>query len=369
MNRTKYFFFGIILMSLAVACSESDKDKLAKLRTQQKEIEKQIKELESKNSKKDSVVPVPVVATNMTPEAFFTYLELQGKVDAGSSVNASPEAPGVVSAIYVSNGQAVRKGQVLASLRADAIQSGIAELDQQIAFAKTMLDKQKRLWEQEIGTEVQLLSAKNNYESLIKKKNTILSQRNMYSIKAPISGIVDAVNINVGDMANPGFPNMIRIINTSDVKVKVDIPESYGGSVHSGSKSMVIFPDLNDTILTNVQYVQRSIDPVKRTFNAEISPKSATGLRPNMIAQVKIATYENAHAFVLPVRVIQKINAKDYVYIVDKKTNKAKLQEVIVGKNYRGMAEINSGLYLDDLVITTGYEELNEGDKLSVIKN
>ncbi len=340
---------------------------VASLKKQRLEIDKKIAALEQNNRDNTSGRKIPVQLTSMSPNPFYQYVELQGRIDAGKTVNATAEAPGVVQAIHVRNGQFVRKGQTLATLKADAVQSGIAELDQQIAFAKTMYDKQKKLWEQEIGTEVQLLTAKNQYESLIKKKNTIQSQRNMYTIKAPISGVVDDVNIQVGDMASPGMPNQIRIVNTSDVKVEVDIPESYAGRVQTGSRAEVVLPDFNDTMITNVRYVQKAIDPMKRTFTAEINPPSSSKLRPNMITKVKIATYTNPRAFVLPVKVIQRINDEDYVFVKDN-TDKAKLKKVRLGKNYLGKVEIINGLNLDDQVVTAGYEELNEGDKLDFAK-
>ncbi len=369
MNKTIILLLSTIIL-LASCGGESKKDpkaQLAQLKKEQKEIAKKIADLETKTGKKDSVRSIAVSLTDMYPTKFFQFLELQGRVDAGKTVNATPEAPGVVQSIRVRNGQYVKRGQTLATLKADAIQSGIAELDQQISFAKTMYDKQQKLWDQEIGTEVQLLTAKNQYESLLKKKNTTLSQRRMYTIKAPISGVVDDVNITVGDMSSPGMPNQIRIVNTGDVKVEVDVPESYAGRVKSGSRAEVVLPDFGDTMITNVRYVQKSIDPLKRTFTAEIKPTAKGKLRPNMITKVKIATYTNPRAFVLPAKVIQKINGKDFVYVKDKQ-DRAKLKEVLLGKNYRGKVEIKSGLLLDDQVVTAGYQELNEGDKLSYTK-
>lgn len=369
---------AIILLLTAVtilmaSCGGEEKPKdpkaqLAALKKERSELEKKIEALEKGGAIKKDERKIPVSLTAMSPNAFYQYLELQGRVDAGKSVNATPEVPGVVQTIRVRNGQYVKKGQVLATLKAETIQKGIAELNQQISFAKTMYDKQKKLWAQDIGTEVQLLTAKNQYESLLKKKQTTQSQRNMYTINAPISGVVDDVNINVGDMANPGRPNTIRIVNTGDVKVEVDIPESYAGKVTSGSRAEIILPDFGDTMETRVRYVQKSIDPLKRTFTAEIKPPARGKLRPNMIAKVKIATYSSPRAFVLPVKVIQNINGADYVFVKDNK-DRAKLKKVSLGKNYRGKVEIKSGLLLDDKVVTAGYEELNEGDKLSYTKN
>ncbi len=360
---------AIILLSAVLflaSCGGGKKD-LATLKKERAALDTKITEMEKASGKKDSVRSIAVNVESMYPTVFNSYLELQGRVDAGKSVNATPEAPGVVMKIHVTNGQYVKRGQTLATLKAETINSGLAELDQQISFAKIMYDKQKKLWAQEIGTEVQLLTAKNQYESLLKKKNTTRTQRGMYVITSPINGVVDDVNINVGDMANPGMPNTIRIVNTSELKIEVNIPESYAGNVSAGSPAMIILPDANDTMLSNVKYVQKTIDPAKRTFTAEITPRGLGGLRPNMIAEVKISTYQNKRAFVLPIKLVQKINGEELVFTVDK-MGKAKLTKVSVGKIYRGMAEIKSGLMLDDKVVTAGYENLNVGDKLSYTK-
>ncbi len=364
MKKISILLIGALI--IATGCGDGEKS-LEDLKKEQKELSTKIRELEKASGKKNEVRKIPVRVLNMYPTIFNTYLELQGRVDAGNSVNATPEAPGVVQKIYVSNGQFVRRGQTLATLKAETVQNGIAELNTQISFAKTLYEKQKRLWAQEIGTEIQLLSAKNNYESLVKKKATIRSQRNMYAIKAPISGVVDDVNIHVGDMASPGMPNQIRIVNTSALKVEVNVPESYAGNVRRGSRAMIILPDSDDTLVTNVKYVQKTIDQVKRTFKAELNPSSLKGLRPNMIARVKISTYASPRAFVLPAKVIQKINGGDYVFVADK-AGKAQLKKVKLGKNYQGQVEIKDGLLLDDKVIIAGYEEVNEGDKLSITK-
>lgn len=365
MNKTIILVLSAVI--LLTSCGGGGKKSLADLKKEQKALATQIAEMEKASGKKKEVRKVPVSVESMYPTVFNTYLELQGRVDAGNSVNATPEAPGVVQKIHVSNGQYVKRGQTLATLKAETINNGIAELNQQISFAKIMYDKQKKLWAQDIGTEVQLLTAKNQYEALLKQKNTTRSQRSMYRIVAPISGVVDDVNIHVGDMAQPGMPNTIRIVNTSRLKVEVDVPESYAGNVRSGSRAMIILPDAGDTLVTNVKYVQKTIDPVKRTFNAELNPSSLKGLRPNMIAQVKISTYSSPRAFVLPARVIQKINGENYVFVADKK-GEAKLKKVKLGKNYQGDIEIKDGLLLDDKVITVGYEEVNEGDKLAITK-
>ena len=339
---------------------------LAKLRGQQKEIQARIAELEAKNGGSKAMRKIPVMLTSMTPAVFSNYIDVQGKVDVEEVVNAIPETPGIISAILVKPGQFVRKGQVVATLRAESVDRGISELDQQIDFAKTLYDKQKRLWEQEIGTEIQLLSAKNQYESLLKKKQSVLATKSTFNVYSPISGVVDAVDATVGQSyASPVNAPVIRIVNTGKLRVQAEIPENYASTVRTGSDVLLVFPDLGDTLPTRINYAERTINNVSRTFAAYIPLPSNPRYQPNMITKVRIATYRNDRAFVLPAALIQQTDRGSFVYVCDP-AGKAKLVPVQTGQTYDSKVEILSGLSLGDRVVTTGYEELNEGDELQV---
>jgi RND family efflux transporter MFP subunit len=359
-----------VMMSTAVACGSSDKKdpkaELAKLKAQQKEIQAKIDKIEKANPSKDSVRKIPVVVTAMTPTLFNNYVDVQGKVDLDEVVNAIPEMPGIINSILVHQGQHVHKGEVVATLRSETIDKGIDELNQQIAFAKTILDKQERLWKQEIGTELQVLSARNNYDALVKKKSTTLSNKSSFNVISPIDGIVDAVSASVGQSyASPVNPPMIRIINTNKLRVRAEIAENYSSLVRTGSHVKLIFPDVNDSLMTNVSYAERTINAVSRTFAVYIPLPSSAKFQPNMIAKVKIVTYQNPKAFVLPMGVIQKTDKGDFVYTADAQ-NKAKLVPVTLGNAYESKVEIVNGLSVGQKVITSGYEELNEGDELKL---
>lgn len=369
MNHSiKIASFAILVATLS-ACGGGQKKTdgkadLAKLKAEQKELQTKIAALEATNGSKDSARKVPVVITSMTPVVFNNFVDVQGKVDLDEVVNAIPEAPGIISSILVRQGQYVRKGQVVATLRSESVDRGIAQIDQQISFAKTIYDKQKRLWDQEIGTEIQLLSAKNNYEALLKQKETTMTNKSSFNVLSPINGVVDAVDATVGQSyASPVNPPVIRIINTSKLKVKAEIPENYASIVRSGSRVKLIFPDIHDTTITNVNYAEKMINSVSRTFAVYIPLSSNPKYQPNMIAKVKIATYENPRAFVLPMGVIQKTDKGNFVYVAQA-DGKAKLMPVSLGNVYESKVEILDGLSLGDKVITTGYEELNEGDVL-----
>lgn len=367
----KITFTALLAITMFASCGGEKENKdakaqLADLKKQQKELQDKIATLEASAKGKDSnsVRKVAVMVTSMTPSVFTNYIDVQGKIDLDEVVNAIPETPGIIQSILVHQGQYVHKGQVVATLRAEQVDRGIAELDQQISFAKVIYDKQKRLWDQEIGTEIQLLQAKNNYDALLKKKQTTLTQKSSFNVLSPINGVVDAIDATVGQSySNPMAPPVIKIINTGKLKVKADVPENYSSVVRTGSNCMVVFTDIHDSLVTKVNYVEKIINPVTRTYAAYIPLPSNAKYQPNMSAQVKIATYQNARAFVLPFSLIQKTDNGNFVYIADAQ-NKAKLVPVQLGNSYQSKVEILSGLTLGEKIITTGYEELNEGDEL-----
>jgi len=359
--------FGSILFFASCGGNKENKDPkkaLADLKTQQKEIQTKIAALEEKNGGKDSVRKVAVLVTSMQTSTFNNYVDVQGKVDIDEVVNAIPETPGIISEITVTQGQHVSKGQIVARLRAESVDKGIDELDQQISFSKILYDKQQNLWNQGVGTEIQLLSAKNQYEALLKKKQSILTTRSTFNVYSPISGVVDAIDARVGQSyASPINPPLIRIINTGKLKIKADIAENYASTIKTGNMVKVIFPDIHDTLITKISYAEHMINTVSRTYATYIPLPANAKYQPNMLAQVKIATYQNPKAFVLPASVIQKTEQGNFVYVMDE-NNKAKLLQVQIGNTYEGKVEIISGLSLGEKVVTTGYEELNEGDFL-----
>ncbi|HMN33402.1 MAG: efflux RND transporter periplasmic adaptor subunit [Chitinophagaceae bacterium] len=370
MNILKSTISITIFSALLAACggsqSKNPETELVSLKKQQKEIQEKIAKLEASQGKKDSIRVTPVEVISMTPSVFKNYIDVQGKVDIDEVVNAIPETPGIIQSILVKPGQYVSKGQVVATLRSETIDRGVAQLDQQINFAKILYEKQKRLWDQEIGTEVQLLTAKNQYENLLKQKQMSLSQKQSFNVYSPINGIVDAVNATVGQsFANPVNAPVIRIVNTNKLKIKANVAENYAGIVHTGSNTMLIFPDIRDTLITKINYAERTIDPITRTFATYISLSPNPRFQPNMTAQVKIATYENNRAWVLPIAVIQKTDQGDFVYKVDEK-NKALLVPVTLGNTYMGNVEILSGLNLGDKIITVGYDQLNNNDPVLI---
>lgn len=362
-------YFSLIAILALVACGKTDKKaELEKLKKQEAELQVKIGKLEKELAKEGTSTNTDVAASLVEVQEakmqfFEHYLQVQGRVDANENVNVGPEAAGVVSSVLVKVGDRVSKGQVMARLDAKVLQQSIAELQSGLDFASTMYQKQKSLWDQKIGSEVQYLTAKNQKESLERKMATLLEQVGLYTIKSPINGTVDNVDAKVGQSAMPGMP-LIRVVNLSNLKVKAEVAESYASKVHTGSKVKVIFPDLQDSLISKLSYSAKVIDPLNRTFKVECALSSAGAYRPNMVAELKISDYTSAKpVFVVPINTIQKAeDASQYVYVAN--NNKAQKKVVIVGKIFEGQAEIISGLNEGDKIITKGFNDLNEGESI-----
>lgn len=297
----------------------------------------------------------------LQPQAFYNYVEVQGKVDADENVSVNAEMPGTVSKVNVQLGDQVSTGQVLAELDSKVIQQGIAEVQTALDLANTLYEKQKNLWDQKIGTEVQYLGAKSQKESLEKRLASLQEQLKMSKIVSPINGIVDAIDIKLGQATMPGIP-ALRVVNMNSLKVKGEVAESYLAKVKSGNDVTVIFPDMMDTIRTKITYAAKVISPMNRTFTATVNLDGKKEYHPNMIAILKIVDYSNPNAFVVPVSTIQQAQEGDFIFIAENK--KAKKVKVKVGRTYNGNAEVLEGLSDGNLLITKGFQELNEGEAI-----
>lgn len=356
------------ITALIASCSQPDKKaQLEALRTQHEELTKQIETLEAEIKKDmgDSAeVKLNLVEVlTVTPEIFSTYIDVQGKVDADENVALSSEMPGTVTKINVKVGDEVSKGQVLAETDSRAIQQSISDLQTNMDLVNQLYEKQKNLWEQKIGTEVQFLQAKTNKESLEKKMATLQEQLRMSKIISPIDGTVDAVDIKVGNAIAPGIP-AIRVINFANLKVKAELAESYAGRVKKNDIAKIYFPDLNDSVESKVNYASRAINPMSRTFTAEVILDNKKEYHPNMVTRLKINDYVSSQpVVVIPVRVIQNSSTGErYVYIV--KEDKAVKSVIKTGREYNGKVEVKEGLVAGDLLVTLGFENVNEGDKV-----
>jgi membrane fusion protein, multidrug efflux system len=304
-----------------------------------------------------------VAVTELVPTQFNANIEIQAQVNGDENVVATPQAPGTVKSILVHTGQKVGKGQLLATLDVATLDHQIETLSPQLALTKSLYEKQQNLWAQNIGSEVQLLSAKTNYESVGKQIAALKSQRDMYRIVSPISGVVDALPLKVGDMASPGFSG-IRVVSYDKMKVEAMLGENYLGKVNPGDKVTILFPDFGDSINTTLSYVSQSVDPMSRSFTVQVQLSNAKRVHPNMSCVMRIAHYTTSSAIVVPVGVIQKTESDQHVFVAT--GNKAKEVKVTVGRISNGKAEILSGLNTGDKLITAGYDELENGQTIAI---
>lgn len=359
----------IPVIFLLAACSTKPKDKkaeLADLKNQQANLNAKITKLQAQVGTSDSSKTADVGVVTLKTGNFVNYVQLQGKIDAQDNVMAYPQSPGVITAINVKVGQHVGKGQVLAQLDNSVLNQNIGQAETQVSLNKTLFDRQKNLWDQKIGTEVQFLQAQTTLQSSQKQVASLRQQANMYRITSPINGTIDQMDLKLGQVAQPGSTG-IRIVNADVLKVKADVPESYAGSVNTGNTVKILIPDANDSLITKVTFAAKVIDPGSRSFAVEIKLPERKTLRPNMTAVIQIANYSKANAIIAPVKAIQKSEDGDYVFLNE--NGVAKRVNIKSGNTYGGNAEIVSGLKAGDVLITEGASDLEDGDKVKVLQS
>lgn len=370
-NRLSLIFgLGILISCGGSNSIEQKKSELEKLKSKQAEIASQIKTIEEEilalgdtaNANSDNVKYVavkPIVA-----ETFDHYIDVQGRVDGDENTTISSRAMGPVTRVLVQTGTRVKKDQVLAELDGEIVRRQIDDLKVSLSFATDVYNKQKALWEKQVGTEIQYLSAKNNKETLEQKLSTLLENLDMYKIKSPINGTVDEVFLKIGQNAAPGMP-CFRVVNNGELKAKADVSETYASQIKQGNEVKLLFPDLeNKEVTSTIQFTSRVISQMNRTFTIEANLPSNNDFIPNMICVFKVKDYQSKNAIVVPVNTVQKTENGTFVVVAQVLNGKqiASKKEVKIGKVSQGKVEILSGLSVGDLLVTTGFQDLNENE-------
>jgi len=371
MKTIKLSIAGIAVLFLFFACSSNKEAQLSKLKQQQAAINDKIIKLQSElnTGKKDSINPQKfkfVGFKDITSNKFDHFIRVQGKIDGDLNAAVFAEAPGTVTSKFADVGQKVVKGQVLAQIDDQQYRSQMQGLETQYTFATDMYDKQKRLWDQKIGSEVQYLQSKTNKESLEKQITSLRQQVDKFKIKSPIDGTIEECNIKVGGVVSPD-PRLAayRVVAFKNLKVSAEVSEAYSANVRVGDRLQVLFPDINKNVEAKVDFVSKYINPVNRTFIMETKLiDGINDLKANMIAIIQINDYHSENAIQLPMNVIQTDLAGSYVYVVRPKDkySAAYKQPVVLGTNYNGVAEVVKGLSVGDKVISAGYQELVDGE-------
>ncbi len=356
-----------IVSTMMFACGEKGST-LDQKKAELEKVRKEIAELQLKE--KTLVAEIGVNATNdklveiqtVSVQSFSSDLKVEGTIDADQSTIATAKMPGTVMNINTEVGSMVSKGQILASLDNSSALKGKLELEQQVAFATTVFEKQRRLWEKGVGTEIQYLSAKNQKEALEKSLNTLNNNIDMYNIKSPINGTVEAVDVKIGQVTAPGMP-IFKVVNMSTIKVVANISEAYADKVTVGDVVTVELPDLNQTIKAKVSFASNFIDPLNRTFKVEVKLNGIKDVKPNMVAKLNIVDYVNPKAIVVPSNAIQRTESEMFIMVAKQDKNKmiAEKRTIVIGKTNQDLTEVISGISENETIIVNGFQELTTG--------
>lgn len=378
--------FGIAILGASAVLTACQPNDLEALETAKKELiaankeanrtfEQELHVLDSTikahpefKGEEDEIKKVPVTVQKVEVKTFEHFFEVHGNVELVENAALFAEAPGTVSKIHVEEGQTVSKGQILISLDAGTLESGIKELKKGLELATKVYDKQKALWDQKIGSEIQFLEAKNNKEGLEQKLVTMQEQLDMYSIRAPFNGVVDEIMPKVGEAAAPGF-TVARVLNLGKAFLEGDVSEKYISSVKQGGFVEVKFPSTNESVKAKVTRVGNFINPANRTFAVKVEFNNPGGkYKPNQLAVMKIRDYQSNGALVIPSRIVQQDRSgQDYVYTFEEKDAKrVKKLELELGQSYDGFVEVLGGLDSTTVLIDKGSKSVQSDDAIEI---
>lgn len=331
-------------------------------------ISAQIAELDKLIQEKDTSKRLSVVSTYAVKSGTFAhYIEVYGQVEADKSITIFPETSGNIDKIAVKEGEKVKKGQLLMNLDADVLRQNMQEVNTQYDLANTVYERQAKLFEKNIGSEIQLLESKARRDALASQRSALQSRINMSTVRAPFDGVVDKIFPKTGEMAMPQQA-LIRLINLDKIYITSDVSESHLGSIRKGSKVKVEFPSLNKEYESEVEYVGQYIDPNNRTFDVQVKvPNEDALIKPNLLAKIKIQDQIISDtAIIIPNRMIlQNTEGEDYVMLLGE-DNTVKKQKIEVGSSYKDKTLVLSGLEKEDLIIDKGARSIREGQEVQV---
>jgi len=315
-----------------------------------------------------------VTALVISPERFEHYLQVQGDVATKQNIVLYPQFSGQLQTLHVSVGDQVKKGDLLATLDDNGMAQQLNQLMVQEALAKTTFERQEKLWHQNIGSELQYLQAKTQYEAQRSLTQQVAQQLEKSKIVAPFDGTIDAVLAEAGTVVSAGMSPVFRLVNLSNMYLKADVPEGYLNDVVAGKKVIVNFPVLRLEVPSKIRSVGRYINPDNRTFSVEVDlPNKKAQIKPNLTAQININDYTNDQALLVPQSVISENAAgEQYVYTTqyDQERNQsmAKKQMVVTGKTEGDFVEIIQGIQPGDTVIAEGARSVKDGQPISILK-
>lgn len=377
----KYNLLTLLLLICFAGCQQSDvwpediegkeallKEKKSELRSIESDVKKLSKEIEAlkpQKEKKRRLVSTKVIEK----KDFQRFLNAQGSIVAENMVKVSSDMGGRIINIYAKEGDYVRKGKLLAKIDLESIDKQRAELDKSLELANTAYERQKRLWDQNIGSEMQYLQAKNNKERLEKSLESINYQSSRGNVYAPMSGYVDREFMQAGETTAPGMP-IVQLLNTSKLKAVADLPERYLGKIKKGDKVKLNIPALDQKIEGRVSLIGRSIDPANRTFKTEVTVSNKSGiLKPNLLVEMLINDYTEEDAIVVPIELVQdEIGGRKFVFVSETGVDgpKAVKKYVTPGESYNSEIIILEGLNGNETLIMQGARNLVDKELIKI---
>jgi membrane fusion protein, multidrug efflux system len=372
----KLIFAGILLFLASCAGKVSDSDSQEEIIKQISEYKKEIVEMNQKIAgleaelarAEGSAGAIPVSIMKVEPETFKHYIEVSGVAEAVRSAYISPEINGIISGIFVKDGQRVKKGDLLVTISSNVIESSINEVETSLDMAKTIYERQKQLWDKNIGSEVSYLQAKNNVESLESRLETLRAQLEMSEIRAPIDGIIDEVWVKKGEMAVPGI-QIIQLVNLEELYINADVSEAFITHIQKGEMVLVEFPSYPGISMNvPVHRVGNVIKPANRTFRVQLLIKNIDEqIKPNVLAKIKINDYSADQALLVPSIVIKQDMKGEYLFVVNPGDQTAQKIYVETGRSYSDRTMISKGLAPGNYVVTKGYNQISSGTKVNIV--
>lgn len=373
----KKYITIIALVFIASACNdkpeiEQKKEELAQLKSQLVDLKSSVATLEKEidaldtTKKEDNYI---LVTTAQPKKGSFEHrIDVRGSIQSRSNVQLSAEIGGKIESIKVKEGQAVKKGQTLIVINADVVRNNIAELKTSLELASTLFERQKKLWDQQIGTEIQYLEAKNRKEGLERKLSTANAQLAMSIIKAPFAGTIDDLPVNEGELAIPGMP-VTRIVNPKDMYINAEVSEAFIGKINNGDQVIVDFITQDQKLKSIITSVSQVVKSANRTFSVEIKmPQLNFSAKPNQVVVISMRDYFIENALSVPTKILQKDNAGNFVFKAMTKGGNLASEKIHItlGKSFNGNTEVLSGLNGNEKIILKGNRDVAQGTIIKI---
>ncbi len=364
-----------LLVVLATSCGNDNdkKEQLSEYKKQMSDLKKEISSLEEEIEKEEGTSGNSVnVATEIVrPQTYNHFIEVTGKVKADKNTMVSPEGAGKIMRILVKEGDRVRQGQVLAHLNNDAIDSQIEQAKANLELATTTFERRKKIWDQNIGSEIEYLQAKAQYETQEQNLKALQAQLSMLTVKSQINGVVDEIFQRTGEIASPNTP-FARVVNIDDIYVDAEVGERFVGMINDGDSASVFFPALEKTMDAKIFRSSTVINDISRTFRVRINLKNQEqNIKPNLISVVKLKVYTADSLLIVPSILVKKDFEGEFLFVTEQKDGKtyAKKQYVKSIFNTNNKSIISEGLKSGDAIVTKGYNQIVNGTEIKIINS